>query len=194
VEVTGVPVASLTPLALSALALLVERPMHPYEMYRLMIERSEQEVVKVRPGTLYHAMARMADAELVEAVGTDREGGRPERTTYRITPAGCRAMQERLRGLLAHPVEEYPSFPVALGEAHNLPRAEVVELLRERIRALGTKLDRSKALVARAAEKVDEAYLVDRHYLAEMATAELGFLQRLVVRIENEELEWPSRP
>jgi DNA-binding PadR family transcriptional regulator len=189
-----VAVAAVTPLALSALALLVERPMHPYEMYRLMVERYEHEIVKVKPGTLYHAVARMADAGLVEAVGTDREGGRPERTTYRVTERGRRVLAERLRELLARPVDEYPSFPVALGEAHNLPRDEVLALLRERIRALGAKLDETAARVARAATTVDEVHLVDRHYLAEMATAERDFLHRLVVRIENGELGWPSRP
>jgi DNA-binding PadR family transcriptional regulator len=190
-----VSASALTPLAMSALGMLVERPMHPYEMYRLMIDRYEHEVVKVKPGTLYHAMARMAEAELIEAVGTDREGGRPERTTYRITPRGFQVMRERLRGLLAEPVNEYPSFPVALGEAHNLPRKEVLDLLEARIRALEANLDAARPpLAAAAAKGVEEAYLLDHYFVVDMVVAELDWLRALVTRIESKELEWPSRP
>ncbi|BAS16724.1 transcriptional regulator protein [Arthrobacter sp. Hiyo8] len=49
--------AALTPLGVAALALLVEAPMHPYEMYQLLMARHEDRLVKVRPGTLYHASA-----------------------------------------------------------------------------------------------------------------------------------------
>jgi DNA-binding PadR family transcriptional regulator len=184
---------ALTPLAVSALAMLEERPMHPYEMYRVMVERFEHEVVKVRPGTLYHAVARLADQLLVEAVGTDRAGGRPERTTYRITERGRAVMRERLRGMLARPVNEYPSFPLALGEAHNLPREEVLWLLAERIHALETRIDEARALVDHAAEKVEQAYLLDHYFVIDMTTAELDWLRRLAVRLEHKELEWPQR-
>ena len=46
----------LSPLALSTLALLTERPMHPYEMYQLMLQRREDRVVKVSAGSLYRAV------------------------------------------------------------------------------------------------------------------------------------------
>jgi DNA-binding PadR family transcriptional regulator len=192
-EVMSMSTESLTPLAVSALAMLEERPMHPYEMYRVMVERFEHEVVKVRPGTLYHAVARLADHLLVEAVGTDRAGGRPERTTYRITERGRALMRERLRGMIARPVNEYPSFPLALGEAHNLPREEVLWLLAERIHALETRIDEQKALLDHAAEKVERAYLLDHYFVIDMTIAELDWLRRLAVRIEHKELEWPQR-
>jgi len=186
--------AALTPLAMTALALLVERPMHPYEMYRLMIDRYEHDIVKVKPGTLYHAMTRMAESGLVEAVGTDREGGRPERTTYRITPEGVRVMQERLRALLAEPVNEYPCFPVALGESHNLPREEVLDLLGKRIEVLAARVGTTRAMLDAAARTVDEVYLIDHRFVIDMAAAELDWLRGLVTRIESKELEWPTRP
>jgi DNA-binding PadR family transcriptional regulator len=72
---------SLTPLAVSILALLAERPMHPYEMYSLMLERHQDWVVKVKPGSLYHTVDRLARDELVEVAGTERAGSRPERTS-----------------------------------------------------------------------------------------------------------------
>ncbi|HWU59288.1 MAG TPA: PadR family transcriptional regulator, partial [Microbacteriaceae bacterium] len=38
----------ITPLAIATLALLAERPMHPYEMYQTLIQRAEDRIVKVR--------------------------------------------------------------------------------------------------------------------------------------------------
>jgi hypothetical protein len=104
-------------------------------------------------------------------------------------------MRERLRGLLAEPVNEYPSFPVALGEAHNLPREEVLGLLAARIHALEAQLAAAgPPLEAATAKGVPEAFLLDRHFVTDMTAAELRWLRGLVARIEDEELEWPSRP
>ncbi len=184
--------ATVTPLGISVLALLAERPMHPYEMYRLLLERHEDRRVKIRPGSLYHTVDRMAETGLVEAAGTERDGGRPERTTYRITDDGREALAERIRTLLATPVYEYPQFPVALGEAHNLPRHEVIELLRTRTHRIEGELVASSALLRAAAERnVEEAYLLAAHYVHEQLTSELTWLTDLIGRLERKELRWP---
>lgn len=182
----------LTPLATSMLAMLCERPMHPYEMYREMVRRHEDRTVKIRPGSLYHTMDRLSAAELVVATGTDREGARPERTTYAITDAGRAAMAGWVRSVLTEPVKEYPRLPVALGEAHNLPRTEVIELVRARIAHLEAELAADEALVAEAyAHGVLEAHLLDADFMMETTRAELGWLRRLADRLEHKELSWP---
>ena len=185
--------ATVTPLGISVLALLAERPMHPYEMFRLLLERHEDRRVKIRPGSLYHTVDRMAEIGLVEATGTERDGGRPERTTYRITDDGREALAERIRGLLATPVNEYPQFPVALGEAHNLPRNEVIELLRARTERIETDLAGNAELLSGAADRqVEEAYLLAAHFVRDQLTAELSWLTDLIGRLERKELRWPS--
>lgn len=185
--------ATVTPLGIAVLSLLVERPMHPYEMYRLLLERHEDRRVKVRPGSLYHTVDRLAGIDLVEAVGTERDGGRPERTTYRITDEGRDALADRIRTLLAVLVNEYPQFPVALGEAHNLPRSEVIELLGTRVRRIEGELAESAALLRGAADRhVEEAYLLGPHYLQEQLTTELRWLTDLIGRLERKELRWPN--
>src|ERR1700709_651820 len=123
----------LTPLSVAALALLVEAPMHPYEMYQEMLKRKDDRHVKVRPGSLYHTIDRLARHGLAEVAGTDRGGNRPERTTYRVTDAGRSALEQRLTAMLRTPADEYPEFPLALSQAHNLPAEEVVRLLETRI-------------------------------------------------------------
>ena len=123
---------SLTPIAIMALALLREDDMHPYEMMRLLRHRRDDRMVSVTNGTFYHTIARLQRAGLIDEVGSDRDGNRPERTTYTLLPAGAEAVREWLRAELPrvdHPIE----FRVALAEAHNLERDEVIALLRERV-------------------------------------------------------------
>ncbi|WP_245413346.1 PadR family transcriptional regulator [Arthrobacter celericrescens] len=96
--------------------------------------------MKVRPGTLYHAVGRLEADGLLEATGTDRDGRRPERTTYRTTDEGNAALAQRLAGMLSDAVNEYPVFPHAIAGAHNLPSDVVLELLDTRLGALEEQL------------------------------------------------------
>lgn len=180
-----------TPLAIKGLALLAERPMHPYEMYQLMLERREDRFVKVRPGSLYHAVERLHAAKLVEATGTDREGNRPERTTYAITGEGRTVLTSRIRELIQQPVSEYPHFPLALSEAHNLTADEAVSDLRQYVAALEDDIDIVDSFLraARATGK-KETYLVPGDYLLAMSMAQRNWITTLISRIENKEFTW----
>ncbi|MBN9189981.1 MAG: PadR family transcriptional regulator, partial [Microbacterium sp.] len=64
------------------LALLREGDMHPYEMIRLMRQRSDDRMLTITNGTLYHTVGRLERAGLLDEVRIDRDGNRPERTTY----------------------------------------------------------------------------------------------------------------
>lgn len=184
---------ALTPLAVSVLALLNERPMHPYEMYQLLLERHEDRIVKVRPGSLYHTVERLAGEELVRAGGPERAGNRPERTSYTITEAGRDALTARVAELIRTPVNEYPSFPVVLAESHNVGRKQIVEHLRERVTNLqGTIAELDAWVDGAQAMKVAEAYWLAVDYLRAMHATERDWLNRLADRIESKELPWPS--
>ncbi len=180
---TGKP---LTPLAVAALSLVVERPMHPYEMYQLLIQRSEDRVVKVRPGSLYHTVDRLAEQGYLRAIGTEREGNRPERTTYEITEAGQLALAERISEIVATPTNEYPEFPLSIGEVHNLPRRTVIQLLTNRVSLLRADLEfAEKRLEATRARGVERRYLLDTEYSAAMARVEIDWVERLVHDLES---------
>ncbi|UKA61944.1 PadR family transcriptional regulator [Arthrobacter sp. FW306-04-A] len=183
--------AALTPLGVAALALLVEAPMHPYEMYQLLMARHEDRLVKVRPGTLYHAVGRLEESGFVEATGIDRAGNRPERTTYRITGAGREALTERLKNMLAEPVNEYPSFPHAIAEAHNLPSGVVLELLDHRVANLQKQLDfllRGEEAVA--AKGVEPKFWIDIKYQQSMLRTEIDWIRGFRNDLRSGQLPW----
>src|SRR3954471_10080810 len=182
---------SLNPLAVSALALLAERPMHPYEMYQLMLQRRDDRLVKVRPGSLYHTIDRLTRDGFAQAVGTDREGNRPERTTYRVTDAGRAALTARLTAMLAAPAEEYPEFPLALSQAHHLPAEDVVRLLAERRDALRARADQLDTGADQLAERDGPGeFWIDLDHERAILRAHLDWLERLLERISTGRLDW----
>jgi DNA-binding PadR family transcriptional regulator len=183
----------LTPLDIAVLALLEERPMHPYEMYQTLIQRSEDRVVKVRPGSLYHSVDRLTKHGLVRSIGTEREGNRPERTTYEITETGQLAFGERISQILGTPMNEYPEFPLAIGEAHNLPRATVLQLLNNRLLLLRADLSFIDAgLVDVQSKKLDRRYFLNVEYMKAVAEVEIAWVEQLIQDIELGTLPWPE--
>ena len=102
------------PLALAVLALLFERPMHPYEMAVTLKERHKEESIKLRYGSLYTVIDLLVARGLIVAKETSREGKRPERTVYRLTPSGLDELRDWMRELLRDPAKEYPQFEGAL--------------------------------------------------------------------------------
>jgi DNA-binding PadR family transcriptional regulator len=183
--------ANITPLGVAALALLSERPMHPYEMYQTLITRSEDRIIKVRPGSLYHTIDRLAAAGMVRATGTAREGNRPERTTYEITELGEQALAERLATMLATPADEYPEFTVAIAEAHNLPKDAVLDLLSRRLLQLRGDIGFLQHGLADVTEKnVERRFWLDVTYQKAMIQAQIEWIEGFMTELRTGEIPW----
>lgn len=180
----------LTPMGVMVLALLREGDMHPYEMVRLMRVRRDERLLAVTNGTLYHTVGRLQRAGLIDEVGIDREGNRPERTTYTLTDAGRDALVAWLRRELSI-IERPAEFRIALAEAHNLERADVIDRLRERRSALaeGHALHRD-GLVGARRRGAPEQVLVEFERQEVLLDAELRWLDSLLDRLEAEEFPW----
>ncbi|KQR39605.1 transcriptional regulator [Microbacterium sp. Leaf159] len=173
-----------------ALALLREGDMHPYEMVRLMRSRRDERLLTITNGTLYHTVGRLQREGLIDEVGIDREGNRPERTTYTLTDAGTDALVDWLRRELSV-IDRPAEFRIALAEAHNLERADVIECLRTRRGALedGHVMHRD-GLVGARAKAVPEQVLVEFERQEVLLEAELRWLDSLLTRLDAEEFPW----
>ncbi len=174
-----------TPLALAVLNLLHERPMHPYEMQQLMRERGHDQVIKLKGGSLYSTIERLAAAGLIEPLETSREGRRPERTVYALTGAGKDELWLWLSELLSEPIHEYPWFGSALAFLPALPQEEVVRLLERRVMALDSVLQAVKR------SGLPRLFGVEAEYALAMRQAELAWVRQIVDEVRTGRLEWP---
>jgi DNA-binding PadR family transcriptional regulator len=76
------------------------QPVHGYDVRRELVQWHAVEWGNVAPGSIYNALKTLVKEEMIEVVGTEHVGGRPERTSYRLTPRGERELGELLREAL----------------------------------------------------------------------------------------------
>jgi DNA-binding PadR family transcriptional regulator len=177
------------PLALVVLAQLLERPMHPYEIAAQMRQRGHHEVIRLNYGALYGVVESLEEAGLVAAGETTREGRRPERTVYALTPAGRAMLSEWLRDVLRRPAVEYPIFAAGLALMGALPPGEVLLLLDERAQALERSVGEQEASLDVWRGSVPRLFLVESEYAVHMRRAELEWVRRLVREIRSGKLD-----
>lgn len=170
-----------SPLALAVLYLLAERPMHPYEIAAEMRIRGIEYSIKLNYGSLYTVVDALRDAGLIAPQQTVREGRRPERTVYAITPAGEEAMRTRLRTLLGTAEPEYPRFMAGLCFVERLPEDEVVDLLEKRAKELESAVTHLRiALDGLYEQGLGRVSLVEGEYNIAMQQADLAFVRKLI--------------
>lgn len=180
----------LTPIAVMILATLREADMHTYEIVRLLKERRDDRLVPLQKGTIYHTVSRLERDGLLAEVGVDREGNRPERTTYTLLPAGRRAVEGWVRAELPQ-IDRASDFRVALSEAHNLERDEVVALLDQRRALLVASVDEHRTGLAGATQReTPEQFLVELQRQSALLDAELAWQDSLCARLSDRSLAW----
>jgi len=167
--------------------LLMERPMHPYEMKLKMKERGHDQVIRLKGGSIYDTVVRLEDGGFIKSQETSREGRRPERTVYAITDAGREETQDWLRELVSEPVHEYPQFAAALAFVGGLAKEEVVRLLQiravgleARIAAVDTQL---KNLTTDM--RIPRLFVVEGEYGLAMDRSELEWVRRTIQEIQE---------
>lgn len=188
------PRPKLTQLAVAILELLHEKPMHPYEMAQLMRDRQLDCRVNIKAGSLYHTVDRLAAAEYIEVVDTQREGRRPERTVYGITPAGRDAFVERAITMISAVAPEYPEYVSGLAVLDELDRDVVLAQLRNRCIRLEAAIASHEAVLKGLREqRLPEIYWLDWQYVAAKQRFELDWTRQLIDDIEAGELAWQAK-
>jgi DNA-binding PadR family transcriptional regulator len=186
------------PLALAVMALLYERPMHPYEMVTLMRERGKHESVRLRYSSLYSVVSAMEREGLILPKETVREGKRPERTIYEITDSGREEFLTWLRELLREPVKEYTQFAAGLSFLPGLPPEEAMALLEERVGRLEVETGemRSRLDYAREQYNLPRLFVVESEHELMLREAELEWVRGIIKDMETGALgslsEWRS--
>jgi DNA-binding PadR family transcriptional regulator len=176
--------------SLTVLALLRLRPMHPYEIHSVIKITHKDDFLNLKPGSLYNSISRLVEARLIEAVETSRAGGRPERTTYRITNDGVRELHRWLCELLATPDPDPTQFYAALSFLGVLEPADAIEQLQHRANQLKTEIDDLEAVLQRMVPQIGRLVLIEVEYALACRTAERDWVKHIVSDLRNQKLDW----
>jgi DNA-binding PadR family transcriptional regulator len=182
-----------TPLALAVLSLLLERPMHPYEMKAWLQARGHDRVIQSKGASDYDAVERLSRLGFIEQLETSREGRRPERTVYSLTEAGRDELLVWLRELISRPVSEYPQFGAALAFMAGLGNEkEVIALLQWRVVQLEAEIAAGEKVLKGTLEQgIPRMFVIEEEYAVAIRRAEVDFVRRLIDDLETGGL-WPD--
>lgn len=182
-----------SPLALAVLALLIEAPMHPYEMQRVIKQRGKDQVINVgQRATLYKTIDRLHRDGLISVRETSREAQRPERTVYQATDAGRDTARQWLREMLAAPRTEFPEFPAAIAYLPLLDPDDALGRLEARHARLREELARYDADLAAASKTVPRLFLLEGEYVRAITATELAWVGTLIDDMRAERITWTS--
>jgi len=179
-------------LALAVLSVIIERPMHRYEIAAKIRERGKDRDMDVKWGSLYTVVQNMEKAGFLAVVGNERDGARPERTIYAVTDAGRAEMVDWARELIADPQAEHHRFVAGLSVVAVLPPDDVVELFGRRVEALSRGIDAASigflSFVALAVRLIGArqhsegiAFIVGNRQVLFQRFNHLGCLSRLLI-------------
>ncbi|MEU6765394.1 PadR family transcriptional regulator [Streptomyces sp. NPDC046853] len=110
---------------------------HGYQVRNDLEYWGAHEWSNAKPGSIYHALKQMAKQGLLLAheIAPSTAGG-PPRTEYEITEAGTEEFLTMLRSNLVSYDQRPDMLTAALGFIVDLPRDEVVGLLKQRVRGI----------------------------------------------------------
>ena len=181
----------MSPLALSILQLLDERPMHPYELASTMRDRHQDEFIRLNFGSLYHTVDVLERNGWIVPAEREKEGGRPERTVYNLTKPGRDVLVRVIGDILAHPRREYPHFAAGLMFMHHLGAAESARHLADRAVAMKAKIEKLNGIMAEVREMgVTRLALIELEHKIAMLEAERRWVINLEKEINEGKLEW----
>jgi DNA-binding PadR family transcriptional regulator len=120
------------------LGLLTSQSQHGYQINEF-IEHNLGRVSLMKKATAYALLTRMESAGLVRSEAA-REGNRPTRRVYSITPAGTDLMLEMLPEVLRRPVEGHPPGDIALMYISHMDAEIAASALDERISAMSEEI------------------------------------------------------
>lgn len=178
------------PVRLFVLGVLNERNAHGYEIKNLAREADLAQWAAIGYGSIYHALRRLEDEQLIEEEVTEQSGAYPQRTVYRITNEGRRVFLDLLRNT-CRTVHE-PKYPIdlALVFIGQLAPGERVAMLQKRLSTLeSTQEDvrEKRAQLDGAVRQFASLQAVLDHDLM-LREAEIRWMRQLIDKVPD----WPE--
>lgn len=175
-------------LPLAVLALLFEKPMHPYEMSTTLRERRKEDSIRLNYGSLYAVVESLRKKGLIDARETMRDSNRPQRTIYELTASGEEALTQWLSEMLSQPSPQFTDFEAALSLIGAMPPDEALDLLKKRVVALNADSDSYEELRKYAPPSFPRLFMIEGDFQQALRKTETQFVEQLILDIHSGEL------
>ena len=183
--------ALANPVVLAALGALLERPMHPYQLARVLAARG----APANRGSLYDTLEAMTRVGWTEPRPAQRDGTRPQRTPYALTQAGQAELARRLDAQVREPRREFPEFLGAVSHLGVLGPQRAAGALTERAGRLAALIaDAQRRLDEALAQNVPRLFVIEADYALALLRAERAWVLAVADDITSGRLAWPRPP
>jgi DNA-binding PadR family transcriptional regulator len=174
----------VSPIRLFILGILsASGPLHGHQIrHQAHTDRTEH-WSDVKPGSLYGALKRLAAEGLIRELRTERQGNRPERTVYEITPEGRRALAALRDEALSRIEHHNDPFDLALAQSRDIPEDHLARVVADRLAALLAQASHLRHQSEHADPYLNEAERMVLRHLMERNAAEVRWHEELLDRV-----------
>ncbi len=163
---------------ITILGLLMEGNLYGYEIKKKIVERLK-DYVDIKFGSIYYAIKKAVENEWVQRVGTEKEGGNPERYIYEIKPAGRKHYKKMLKQYFEHNLIHF-DIDIVLMFYTNLTKEQKEQFVEDRIEAVKEKLSEIKEKITEAGKVPEESSQLHLYtYLENHLKSEMTWLKSL---------------
>ncbi|GAA5191430.1 PadR family transcriptional regulator [Rugosimonospora acidiphila] len=182
-------------MALTILALLHYKPLHPYGVQRLIQEWGKDHVVNVsQRASLYRTMERLLAEGFIAVRETSRDQAYPERTVYEVTEAGQAIAHQWITAMLGVPKQEFPEFPAALSNLLLLTPQDFLATLDQRLATLRQTVDAlDESLSREAGLGLPRIAMLESEYLRAVTAAEAEWVRSVADDLRHNRLPWDAQ-
>lgn len=125
------------------------QPVHGYFVRRELLSWHAEDWAHLNPGSIYNGLRTLTRDGYLEEVGTETQGGRPARTTYRLTPDGDTEFLTLMRDALWNVEPHAPATLLAAWSfAPAFGRKEVVTAFEHRLAQIAASAQASEYAIA----------------------------------------------
>jgi DNA-binding PadR family transcriptional regulator len=158
-------------------------PLHGHQIRQQAQSDRTETWTDVQVGSVYGALKRLANEDLVREVRTEKIGNRPERTVYEITPEGRRCLAAIRDAALRDLDRHFDPFDLALVQSRDTPDEELERVIENRIGALKVQLETQRHSAESADPFVNEAERMVLQHLIARTDAEIRWHTELAARL-----------
>jgi DNA-binding PadR family transcriptional regulator len=142
-------------------------PLHGHQIRQQAQTDRTETWTDIQVGSVYGALKRLANEDLIREVRTERVGNRPERTVYEITSEGRRSLAAIHETALRELDRHHDPFDLALAQSRSVPAEHLEQIVENRIGALRVQLAEQRHAADTADPYLNEAErLVIQHLIA----------------------------
>jgi DNA-binding PadR family transcriptional regulator len=172
------------------------QPVHGYFVRRELLSWHADAWANLNPGSVYNGLRSLARDGFVEEVETEAHGGRPARTTYRLTGDGQTEFLRLLRNALWNVSLESADLMAAWSFAWALKREEVIAALESRIDQVEASARATELAIEDIPGSHDTPNTVAEHYRLAQARldGEAAWARQLLERLQAGEYWFEGEP